>query len=77
MNTDQQGDDLSGVRAEVARTAIHGNGSVAHQIIGKFLEALGSEQDFAEITPRLAAVLFSEKPTEEEIRAALFGEVEL
>lgn len=77
MNTDQQVEGLTGEPAGVAPVAVHGNGSVAHQIIGKFLEALKGEQELAEIAPRLAAVLYSEKPNEEDIRTALFGEVEL
>jgi hypothetical protein len=69
-------EDLAGSVGAASKPA-EGNGSVAHQIIGKFLEALASDQAFAEITPRLAVVLYGDKPTEEDIRTALFGEVEL
>ncbi len=53
---------------------IHGSGSVAHQIIGGFLAALGQNEDYREIAQNLKVVIFDGKPTETAIRTALFGE---
>ncbi len=54
-----------------------GNGSVAHQIIGQFLDAMGKDDGYAEIAKRLSAVVFSGRVNEADLRAAIFGEIEL
>ena len=53
------------------------NESVAHQIIGQFIDELGKEEAYAAIAKRLKAVVFAGKPTETELRTALFGEIDL
>lgn len=57
--------------------AFQGSGSVAHQIIGQFIDALGKEDAYAPIAKRLKAVVFAGKMTEADLRTALFGEIEL
>lgn len=59
--------------AELQAT-IEGNGSVAHQIIGQFLDTLGKEEGYAQIAARLRASIFADKPSEAALRAALFGD---
>lgn len=56
---------------------IFGNGSVAHQIIGQFVRELGAEERYADIAQKLGAVIFVGKPTESDLKAALFGESDL
>lgn len=56
---------------------LHGNGSVAHQIIGEFVVALENQPQYADVVARLSKVVFDGKVTEATLRAALFGEVEL
>lgn len=56
---------------------IFGNGSVAHQIIGQFVRELGAEERYADIAKKLGAVIFVSKPTESDLKAALFGESDL
>lgn len=52
-----------------------GNGSIAHSIIGGFLDALSKKEGYAEITPKLEAVLLSgNKLSEMALKLALFGE---
>lgn len=57
--------------------APRGNGSVAHQLIGQFLDELRKDEAYADIAGRLEAVVFAAKPTEADLRTALFGEVDL
>lgn len=65
------------VAEEGKAAALHGNGSVAHQIIGEFIDALGKEEAYAAIAKRLEAVVFAGRMTEADLRTALFGEIEL
>ncbi|MBR7745145.1 hypothetical protein [Undibacterium baiyunense] len=52
-----------------------GNGSIAHTIIGGFLDDLSKKEGYVEIAPKLQAVLLSDnKPTEMALRLAMFGE---
>ena len=53
---------------------VHGNGSVAHQIIGGFLIDLEKHEDCVDVAKRLEAVIFQAKPTEEALYVAIFGE---
>lgn len=57
--------------------APRGNGSVAHQLIGQFLDELRKDEAYVDIAGRLEAVVFTDKPTEADLRTALFGEVDL
>ncbi|PKO70701.1 MAG: hypothetical protein CVU22_00955 [Betaproteobacteria bacterium HGW-Betaproteobacteria-16] len=61
-------------KAEATRA---GNGSVAHQIIGEFIEALETQPRYKEVAGRLAKVVFDGKVNEASLRIALFGELEL
>lgn len=57
---------------------VYGDGSIAHQIIGSFLVELETtDPTCKEIAGRLAKILFQPRPSEEDLRTALFGEVEL
>jgi hypothetical protein len=56
---------------------VHGNGSVAHQIIGSFLVALRAEAGYEEIANRLNTAVFEPRLNEAALRAALFGEESL
>jgi hypothetical protein len=58
-----------------AQAAASGNGSVAHQIIEQFLKELDSSEEEAitEISSNLRGVVFSGKPSELDIKIALFG----
>lgn len=57
---------------------VYGDGGVAHQIIGAFLVELEmTDEACKEIAERLTKVLFQAKPSEDDLRTALFGEVEL
>jgi hypothetical protein len=52
-----------------------GNGSIAHNIIGGFLDDLSKKEGYVEIAPKLEAALLSgNKPTEMALRLAMFGE---
>lgn len=53
------------------------NESVAHQIIGQFIDEIGKEEAYAAIAKRLEAVVFTGKPTEVDLRTAIFGEIDL
>lgn len=53
------------------------NESVAHQIIRQFIDELGKEDAYVTIAKKLEAVIFEEKPTEADIKTALFGEMGL
>lgn len=55
----------------------HGNGSVAHQIIGAFVGALESQPQYADVAERLSKVVFDGKVTDASLRVALFGDLEL
>lgn len=55
----------------------YGNGSIAHQIIGRFVKELEAEEGYADIAKKLSEVIFFGKPTEAELKTALFGEIEL
>ena len=55
----------------------HGNGSVAHQIIGEFVVALEAQPQYADVVTRLSKVVFDGKVTETSLRIALFGDLEL
>lgn len=57
--------------------APRGNGSVAHQLIGQFLDELRKDEAYIDIAGRLEAVVFTAKPTEADLKTALFGEVDL
>lgn len=48
--------------------------SVAHQILGEFLSALGQQDGYAEIANRLRAPILEDKPSEVTMRRALFGD---
>ena len=61
--------------AEVNRR--HGNGSVAHQIIGEFIVALEAQPQQADVVARLAKVVFDGKVSDTSLRIALFGDLEL
>lgn len=54
-----------------------GDVSVAHQIIGMFIDELKLDHELIEVSNRLSEVVYSGKPTEIEIRNALFGGVDL
>lgn len=55
--------------------AARGNGSIAHNIIGGFLDDLSKLEGYVEIAPKLEAVLLSgNKLTEMALRLAMFGE---
>jgi hypothetical protein len=56
---------------------VHGNGSVAHQIIGSFVMALQEQAGYEEIASRLKTAVFEPKLNEASLRAALFGEESL
>ena len=43
--------------------APRGNGSVAHQLIGLFLDELRKDEAYIDIARRLEAVVFTAKPT--------------
>jgi hypothetical protein len=53
---------------------LHGNGSVAHQIIGEFLVELKKTDGYAEIADNLKKVILEDKPSEASLRIAMFGE---
>lgn len=55
----------------------HGNGSVAHQIIGEFIVALEQQPQYADVVGRLSKVVFDGKVTETTLGIALFGDLEL
>jgi len=55
----------------------HGNGSVAHQIIGEFIVALEAQPQYADVVARLSKVVFDGKVSDASLRIALFGELEL
>lgn len=67
-NNPSEGDHSSTVR---------GNGSVAHQLIGQFIDELRKDEGYIDIARRLEAVVFSAKPTEADLRTAIFGEIDL
>ncbi|WGT65009.1 hypothetical protein [Variovorax paradoxus] len=50
-----------------------GNGSVAHQIIGQFLDELGKDAATEEIASNLRKVVFGGKPSELDLKIAMFG----
>lgn len=57
---------------------VYGDGSIAHQIIGSFLVELdATDPACKEVASRLTKVLFHPRPSEDDLRTALFGEVEL
>jgi hypothetical protein len=65
-------------KAEVAEAKRqHGNGSVAHQIIGEFIVALEAQPQHADVVARLAKVVFDGKVSDSSLRIALFGDLEL
>ncbi|MES2825648.1 MAG: hypothetical protein V4732_18755 [Pseudomonadota bacterium] len=53
------------------------NLSVAHQIMGKFINELKADAELLEVARRLENVLCKGKLTEVELRNALFGGTEL
>jgi isopentenyl phosphate kinase len=53
---------------------VHGSGSVAHKIIGEFLTALQNADGYGEIGKNLEKVIFEGKPSEAELRTAMFGD---
>jgi hypothetical protein len=55
----------------------HGNGGVAHQIIGEFIVALEAQTQYADVVARLSKVVFDGKVSDASLRLALFGELEL
>lgn len=55
----------------------HGNGSVAHQIIGEFIVALEAQPQHADVVARLSKVVFDGKVSDASLRIALFGDLEL
>lgn len=55
----------------------HGNGSVAHQIIGEFVVALEAQSQYADVVARLSKVVFDGKVSDASLRVALFGDLEL
>jgi hypothetical protein len=62
---------------EIKSPLPYGNGSVAHQIIGEFVDSLGKDDAYAEIAKRLGALVFSGRVTEADLRTAIFGEIDL
>ena len=56
---------------DATATPSQDTGSVAHQIIGKFIAELHKKQDFTEIASALASVIYN-KPSEADLRAAMF-----
>lgn len=58
----------------IAGAKLHGSGSVAHQIIGEFLESLEGTEGYADIARNLRKAIFDKKPTEATLRSALFGD---
>lgn len=59
------------------KPVVHGSGSVAHQIIGQFVDELSKDDAFVAIATRLEAIVFTEKLTEANLRVAIFGEIDL
>lgn len=55
----------------------HGNGGVAHQIIGEFVVALEAQPQYADVVARLSKVVFDGKVSDASLRIALFGDLEL
>lgn len=55
----------------------HGNGSVAHQVIGEFVLALEVQPQYADVVARLSKVIFDGKVSDTSLRIALFGDLEL
>jgi hypothetical protein len=73
-----EGDPMTSEHTEAEGEANQaGNGSVAHQIIGEFIEALEAQPQYADVARRLAKVVFDGKVNEASLRIALFGELEL
>lgn len=71
-------DPPSEAKAETAEANHrHGNGSVAHQIIGDFIVALEAQPQHADVVARLAKVIFDGKVSDTSLRRALFGDLEL
>ena len=52
-------------------------GSVAHHIIGQFVEALADKKDYKDVADRLKDIVFETKVTEADLRKAMFGEYPL
>jgi hypothetical protein len=48
--------------------------SIAHQIVAQFLTKLEAQEGYDQIGKSLRSVVLKQKPTEESIREALFGE---
>jgi hypothetical protein len=69
----ESGDEALYLKSEVTIDNI----SVAHQIVGKFIDELKTDGELTEIANRLEKVIFTGKPTEAELREALFGGPEL
>ena len=71
------GDPAATVDEAAEPKRLHGNGSVAHQIIGEFVVALEAQPQYADVVARLSKVVFDGKVTETSLRIALFGDLEL
>jgi len=56
-------------------TVARGNGSIAHGIIGGFIDDLAKKEGYADIAKQLEeALLCGAKPTDVTLRLAMFGE---
>jgi len=66
--------DSTEAKAQATR---HGNGSVAHEIIGEFIVALEARPQYADVVARLSKVVFDGRVSDASLRIALFGELEL
>lgn len=54
---------------------VRGNGSIAHSIIGGFIDDLAKKDGYADIAKKLEEALLSgAKPTDITLRLAMFGE---
>ncbi|MCA1326399.1 hypothetical protein [Herbaspirillum sp. alder98] len=54
---------------------VRGNGSIAHSIIGGFIDDLAQKEGYGEIAKKLEETLLSgAKPTDITLRLAMFGE---
>ncbi|WP_139347138.1 hypothetical protein [Herbaspirillum sp. VT-16-41] len=54
---------------------VRGNGSIAHNIIGGFIDDLAKKEGYADIAKKLEEALLSgAKPTDITLRLAMFGE---
>lgn len=75
-STAQVPEQASAAPSEIVTPPVNaGNGSVAHQIINKFVSELdgSDDEEIKQIASNLRSVVFSGKPTELELKIAMFG----